>query len=636
MYIIFPYLLKSAKLKIKCILCIVISIASSYILHAQAPEIEWQHSFGGELHDWLYSIDQTIDGGYILGGHSNSDISGDKIDSSRGSYDYWIIKLDPIGIIEWQKTIGGSNTEQVYDIHQTSDSGYIVFGYSSSNISGEKTENSKGLDDYWVVKLNPIGDIEWQKTIGGAGSETGWCVQQTTDGGYIVGGRSNSGISGDKINESFGSDDYWILKLNSIGEIMWQKSYGGDQADVLTNLQQTSDGGYIIGGESISGISGDKSEPCIGGFDYWVIKTDSIGDIEWQNTIGGNSDDRFRDILQTSDGGYIIGGFSDSDLFGDKAEPSIGFTDYWVLKLNLAGEIEWQNTIGGDSYDALLYISQTNSGEYLLAGQSNSGISGDKTEANFGGYDWWILKLSASGDINWQKELGGTQWENPYEFKQTSDGGYIICGFSQSGISGNKTDINQGQEDYWVVKLQPDCVEKQESCNGMDDDCDGEIDEGFIYSTYYLDLDGDNFGNVLIDSVSCAALPGYVLDNTDCDDEDPEIYPGAPELPDGIDNNCNQFIDEGLNSINSLFTENVKLFPNPNMGYFKILINSQIEQEIEIQLFSLTGEELKFNSTNYSGEYQLTLQNPYNGLAIVYIRSSSLVYAMPINIISLH
>jgi hypothetical protein len=163
-------------------------------------------------------------------------------------------------------------------------------------------------------------------------------VQQTTDGGYIVGGSSSSPISGDKTQDSIGWDDYWIVKTDSLGNIMWQNTIGGTHWDKLETIHQTTDGGYILGGISLSNISGDKTENCIGGWDFWVVKTDSIGNILWQNTIGGDSDEGSNVTNQpllelTSDGGYILGGFSESNISGDKTENSMGLFDYWIVKL---------------------------------------------------------------------------------------------------------------------------------------------------------------------------------------------------------------------------------------------------------------------------------------------------------------
>ena len=185
-----------------------LSFLSCTILHAQTPTIQWQKTIGGSDVDKLNSLQQTADGGYILGGYSASNTSGDKTENSRGNNDYWVIKLNNSGAIQWQKTIGGSVGDYLYSIQQTTDGGYVLGGYSQSDISGDKTENHKGFYDYWIVKLNSTGTIQWQKTIGGDDIDNLQSIQQTSDGGYMLGGYSSSSISGDKTENSKGTYDY--------------------------------------------------------------------------------------------------------------------------------------------------------------------------------------------------------------------------------------------------------------------------------------------------------------------------------------------------------------------------------------------------------------------------------------------
>ena len=295
-----------------------------------------------------------------------------------------------------------------------------------------------------------------------------------------MGGESWSGISGDKTEASWGSSDYWVVKLNSSGAIEWQNTIGGSSTDYLYSLQQTSDGGYILGGWSQSGLTGDKTEASMGGSDYWVVKLNSSGAIEWQNTLGGGGEDKLYSLQQTTDGGYLLGGHSYSGISGDKTEVPLGGSDYWVVKLNSSGAIEWQNTIGGSSEDFLLSFQQTTDGGYILGGYSSSGISGVKNEALLGGYDYWVVKLNSSGVIEWQNTIGGSSDDYLLSLQQTTDDGYILGGYSISGISGDKTETSLGFYDYWVVKLEGDCTPITEICNTLDDNCNGLIDDGVV------------------------------------------------------------------------------------------------------------------------------------------------------------
>ncbi len=433
-------------------LCILLLFFSyKFSLHAQV--IEWQNTIGGSDDDRLYSIQQTVDGGYILCGQSKSNISGDKTENSIGAYDYWIVKTDSSGVIQWQNTIGGNFTEIPTSIEQTADGGFILGGYSNSMISGDKTENCIGLLDYWIIKTDALGNIQWQNTIGGNEDDYLNSIKQTTDGGYILAGYSMSNISGDKTENCIGIWDYWIIKTDTAGIIQWQNTIGGNLEDKLASIEQTSDGGYILVGYSNSNISGDKTENCYGGEDYWMVKTDSSGDIQWQNTIGGNDADILVSMQQTSDGGFILGGYSRSNISGDKIENCIGQFDYWIVKTDALGNIQWQNTIGGNQYDQLTSIEQTNDGGYILGGQSYSDISGDKSENSNGVWDYWIVKTDISGAVQWQNTFGGSDDDYRGAIQLTANGSFILGGYSWSNISGDKTENSNGQEDFWLIKV---------------------------------------------------------------------------------------------------------------------------------------------------------------------------------------
>ncbi|HNL06588.1 MAG TPA: hypothetical protein PKH93_03370, partial [Chitinophagales bacterium] len=308
------------------------------------------------------------------------------------------MKLSVTGSIEWQNTIGGNNDDYLQSIQQTTDGGYILGGSSYSGISGDKTESNQGMYDYWIVKLFATGVIQWQNTIGGNDYDQLQSLQQTTNGGYVVGGSSYSGISGDKTSDNKGGLDFWVVGLNANGAIQWQKNIGGSEDDNLATIKQTVDGGYILGGTSKSGISNQKTENSQGLNDYWIIKISSIGEIQWQNTIGGSGEDFLIDIHQTIDGTYMVGGYSSSGTSGDKTAPNMGSEDYWILKLSSLGIIQWQNTIGGNHSDKLSHIQQTTDGGYIMGGDSNSPISGNKTEGNQGGSDYWVMKFTSVND----------------------------------------------------------------------------------------------------------------------------------------------------------------------------------------------------------------------------------------------
>ena len=328
------------------------------LIQAQNPLVkQWDRRFGGASHEELTSFQQTSDGGYILGGHSSSAISGDKTQTTWGnSVDYWIVKIDWLGNKQWDKDFGGTNVDYLFSLQQTADKGYILVGWSNSDIGGDKTQASWASYDYWIVKTDSLGNKQWDKDFGGALDDVPSSVKQTADGGYILGGHSYSGISGDKTQASWGDYDYWIVKTDSLGNKQWDKDFGGINDEQLYSLQQTADGGYILGGLSSSGISGDKTQATWGLVDYWIVKTDSLGNKQWDKDFGGISSDFLSTIQQTADGGYILGGCSYSGIGGDKTQASWGDRDYWVVKIDALGNKQWDKDFGGTGVEELLNI----------------------------------------------------------------------------------------------------------------------------------------------------------------------------------------------------------------------------------------------------------------------------------------
>ncbi len=409
------------------------------------PSIEWQKSLGGSSTDYARSIQQTSDGGYIVAGYSAS-MDGDVTGNHGG--DFWIVKLNSGGSIQWQKSLGGSTFDGASSIQQTNDGGYIVAGWSRSN-DGDVTGHHGSTDstDLWIVKLNSGGSIEWQKCFGGSAHDGASSIQQTSDGGYIIAASADS-KDGD-VTGHHGYDDYWIVKLNSGGAIEWQKSLGGSSGDYARSIQQTSDGSYIVAGSSNS-KDGDVTGSH-GISDYWIVKLNSGGSIQWQKSLGGSNIDAAESIQQTSDGGYIVAGLSrsiDGDVTGHHG--SSDSIDYWIVKLNSDGAIRWQKSIGGSRSDIAYSIQQTSDGGYIVAGESDS-HDGDVT-GNLGNIDSWIVKLSSGGAIEWQKSLGGSNGDYAHSILQTSDGGYILAGESYSN-DGDVTGNHRGY-DFWIVKLK--------------------------------------------------------------------------------------------------------------------------------------------------------------------------------------
>jgi len=417
------------------------------ILHfafSQNPLVkQWDKRYGGTSTDILSSFQETNDGGFILGGYSSSAVSGDKSQPSWGTSDYWIVKLNSLGNLEWEKNFGGNTDEYFYSIQQTSDGGYILGGYSLSGISGDKTQANWGVYDYWIVKTDSLGNKQWDKDLGGIDGDVLLSLQQTSDGGYILGGWSYSGISGDKSQNTWGVADYWIVKTDSLGNKIWDKNFGGIYQDFLYSVQQTSDGGYILGGSSNSGNTGDKTQAGWGDHDYWIVKTDSLGNKIWDKDFGGANYDELISLQQTSDKGYILGGYSNSNISGDKTQNSYGGNDFWIVKIDSLGNKQWDKDFGGaGEEDEFGNAVQTSDGGYLFAGTSYSFISGTKTENNLGPEQSWVLKTDSSGNVLWDKTIFTTGHEEVGLAIQTKDGCYAFANYDNGAIGGYRTQPN--------------------------------------------------------------------------------------------------------------------------------------------------------------------------------------------------
>jgi hypothetical protein len=419
------------------------SFCNAKMLLAQvAPSIEWQKCLGGNGFDYAYSVQQTSDGGFIIAGYSGSN----DVDASgnHGGNDYWVVKLDASGLITWQKSLGGSDDDRAATVQQTTDGGYIVAGFSSST-DGDVTGNH-GSSDAWIVRLNSSGNISWQKSLGGSAADQALFIQQTSDGGFVFSGSSASN-NGDVSGNHGGPTDCWVVKLDASGNITWQKCLGGNDSDFSRSIRQTSDGGYIVAATAKS-TNGDVTQNH-GDYDFWIVKLLSSGNIDWQKCLGGSSGEDANDIRQTVDGGYIVAGYShstDGDVSGGH-----GADDALIFKLTSSGDITWQKCFGGTSWDAAASIQQTLDGGFVFTGDVWSD-DGDAS-GNHGVDDVWVVKIDASGNLTWQKCLGGSGGEYALSIQQTTDLGFIIAGYTTSNdedVSGYKG----GPADMWIIKLE--------------------------------------------------------------------------------------------------------------------------------------------------------------------------------------
>lgn len=634
----------------------IVLVLNTLTLEAQAPEIEWDQTIGGTRSEFPTKIIKTTNGGVIICGYSQSSISPDKSEGVIGGgsfiYDYWVIKLDSNGIIEWENTIGGSANDYLYTAIETEDGGYLLGGLSGSEISGDKTTPQLGGGDIWLLKIDTLGNILWQKNYGGTGEDKISSIIKTNNGNYVIGASSTSGISGNKTEVNYGVNDYWIFEIDNLGNILWQNTIGGSTLDELKSISLTQDNGFIICGYSLSSISGEKTENIIGtpgligDGDFWVLKLDSIGNIIWQNTIGGSDTDRPANVFELQDGSYLCFGYSDSDSSGDKTSDVLGGIlpaldqDIWIIKLNSDGEVLWDKTIGGSDGDNLDRVVKAENGMFYLICNSLSPISFDKTKPLVAKRDTWLLKVDSNANIIWQIDIGGSSDEQYGELCILDDGSLVSACGSQSGISGNKSEPLIGLYDIWIVKFGPDdCIPQPyyfdydhdgvgngdplpnacelpipntaflfgdcdtlwgainsyqpEICDGYDNDCNGLIDEDIIICNSGPLIEWENtIGGNMNDNLNAACLTddgGIILA---C-----ESYSGI-----GADKTVSTGVDEYWI---------VKLYADGNIEWQKSFGTNQ--QDI-VESIALTNDGGYIVAGNTGGGINGDKTDPSNGL----------------------
>ncbi len=401
-----------------------------------------------------YSMEQTSDGGFIIAGTSNSSANGDVTGTNHGGFDYWVVKLDGAGNILWNRLYGGNADEIAESIHQTTDGGFIIAGYSASSASGDVTGINNGLNDYWVIKLDAAGNIVWNKLYGGSLNDYAYSIVSTTEGGYAVTGYAISSATGNVTGINHGGSDIWVLKLDATGNIVWNKLLGGGGDDDSYSISQTTDGGYFISGNSNSSLSGDVTGINHGNVDCWILKLDGSGIITWNKLLGGAFSEGLYSAVQTSDGGYVLAGYSGSSASGDVTQTTHGLNDYWIVKIDNSGNLLWNKLIGGLNEEFGRCIRQTSDGGYIIIGNSTSGNSGDITDASHGGSDFLAIKLTPSGNISWIRLFGGIGTESSYSIIQLADGGYLMAGYSSSSANGDVIATNHSAaNDFWILKI---------------------------------------------------------------------------------------------------------------------------------------------------------------------------------------
>jgi hypothetical protein len=358
-------------------LVLFVLLCSSLVPCARAASI-WNRTYGGTKTDHALSLIATSDEGYAITGWTAS--------FGAGLTDFWLVKTDALGNIQWNKTYGGTGEEYAYSLVETSDGGYAIAGLTDSFGAGWR--------DFWLVKTDAFGNMQWNKTYGGTGWDWAFSLVEAPDGGYTLAG----------FTSSFG-DAPWLVKTDALGNMEWNRTYSTSAAQQANSLVATSDGGYAIACDSLliktdalGNMQWNKTyggaslvKALDGGYaianntndNFWLTKTDAFGNMQWNKTYGGTNDYEGRSVVTTSDGGYAIAGWTES--FG------AGWSDFWLVKTDSNGAMQWNRTYGGTGYDGAHSLVATSDGGYILAGYTDSFGAGQQ--------DFWLVKTDENGVV---------------------------------------------------------------------------------------------------------------------------------------------------------------------------------------------------------------------------------------------
>jgi len=411
-------------------------------------EIQGISTIGGSKNESAQSVVQTPDGGFALLGYAQS-MDGDVLYKTDNSYDFWLIKFSASGEKEWQNVYGGTGDDRGQAIITTNDGGYAIAGTSKSN--DNDVSSNAGSSDFWLVKLNGSGEILWEKSLGYAGADTAFSLIQTQDYGYLISGvldvTASNGAGNSRTNmQRHAGGDYWVIKLNSSGELQWSRYFGGTFTDTVYDTIETQNGNFIIVGSSDSDdvdINNNK-----GTYDFWILKLSSSGNLIWEKSFGGSEIDNARAITATQDGNYLIVG--DTRSYDIDVSTNKGAADIWVIKINTNGDLLWEKTFGGSSFDGVQAIHKTQDNEFIIAGNSRS-ADGDLTK-NQGQNDAWLLKINGQGNTTFQSSVGGSEVDLLMDVTQLISGKIICVGNSNS----SDYDIleNKGFTDVLIIEAK--------------------------------------------------------------------------------------------------------------------------------------------------------------------------------------
>jgi len=432
-------------------------------LISQPLVIQWQQCYGGSDDDIGFSVLPSYNGFFLFGISSSTD---GQVSGNHGEVDLWLVSIDSSGNFLKSTCFGGSEFDPAKQMKACPDGGYILLGEPFST-DGTVTNNHGGCD-YWLIKTDREGDLQWQKCFGGSCNDVGYDLAVTSDSGFLCTGLSCSHNDGD-VTGNHGVYDYWVIRVDKNGNLEWENSFGGTSMDNGLGLSETTDGGMILSGGTGS-FDGDVQCEHHSEIDAWVVKLDSLGDIEWERCYGGSNTETIRRILPQEDGSYILLGTTDSDD-GDVSGNHGGF-DFWVLKIDHEGNIIWQKCFGGSYDDDPIFFKRLSDGNFIAGGltMSNDGdVSGNHS---FEGYrDMWIFKFTPQGDLLWQQCFGGKMDEILYDALELPGNRLLLIGYTYSNNTGDVQCTYRGFSDMWLLMVEDSTLtgvkESMESYNEL-------------------------------------------------------------------------------------------------------------------------------------------------------------------------
>jgi gliding motility-associated-like protein len=431
---------KSLLLWACCLLCIFSG------LHAQLPPLHWARQYGGSSDDVPFVIKPTSDGGTIAAGYTTSKDGDVHSLASREYWDLWIVKLDACGNIRWQQTFGGKGYESARDVMETVDGGYLVLGETNST-DGGVAPGFGGTKDIWLLKLDANGNLSWQKRMGGSGLDIGNQLYHLDDGNFLIAATSSSNdgiVTGN--HGTGGYTDGVLIKIDPSGNVLWSKCYGGSKNEELLDVEVIDNKIYVAGyANSIDGdIPANQKN-----YDVWLLTVDQLGNKLSSKIYGGSQNDVAYSMTRGNNGTLTLAGYttsSDGDVTNAK-----GDQDYWLLNVSADGKLNWQQTFGGTDADYANYVFTDNDGGYVVGGISYSediDVSGAKGEGDF-----WLVKLDAAGQLVWKQSYGGSESDylRSMCFRPASRE-YYLAGDSRS--DGGDFTGNNGETDFAIIKLK--------------------------------------------------------------------------------------------------------------------------------------------------------------------------------------